>query len=93
LAKTDGQKHKASRTGSGPCLETSVWTYDGYERDRLERIWQDTIAPRWTFVEWIEFSSAAEFRRFDKMPTITREEARSCDVDAICKEMLERVDD
>jgi len=70
-----------------------TWAYGYYEWDRLERIWQDTIASRWTFVEWIEFSSAAEFRRFDGMPPITREEARSCDVDALCMALLERADD
>ena len=41
--------------------------------------------PMFTYLEFLEFSSAAEFKKFRNMPVITREEVEGVDMDELCE--------
>jgi len=45
--------------------------------------------PKPTYIEYIEFSSYAEFKRFRNMPAITKEETFAVDVDLLTKRLQE----
>ena len=46
-----------------------------------------SVSIRFTYLEYLEFASAAEFRRFKAMPLITDEEIASVDMDALCRNL------
>lgn len=42
---------------------------------------------RWTYREYIEFSSAHEFRKFNRMQPITSEEIQTLDWKELCRKL------